>query len=239
MNKKQEAEKAMMNVRKAFRMLATYQQRMLSIADYIRNRSGIKSAGFYGAKRFSDPIHRCQQEEDYDAKLKIFPTMWAWDFLYGYFFEYYLGKHSMQTKSGNKEVSMSIIQISDDGYMRSNNEVKKREILSTYESAESSRSWIMICVGYDDGWYFVPQIMTKETVSATQWSELACQTTEYLIKQESDLYVNEIGVDGTPCFFFVKRFPMEEFFDNRNIDELLKRFGEQLCAESGIRLFDF
>ena len=93
-NDKQSTKDALANVRGAFRTLASYQQSMLSIVNYIKNRSGIQNARILGAKRFSNTIRTCRNiNEDYDANLNIFNDMWSWDFLYGYIFEYYLGTH--------------------------------------------------------------------------------------------------------------------------------------------------
>lgn len=235
----QEIKNALNNVRCAFRTLAQYQQGILSIVNYIKNRSGIKDARFYGAKRFSNPIGKCQLKEEYDAKLAIFPDMWSWDFLYGYLFEYYLGAHSLNTKHGDKDVSLSIIQVSDDGFIKSETEKRSRLDIDSFNQPEHSNNWIIICVGYGHGWYYIPQIMTNDAYSPTTWSELAVQTTQYIINSSSDTYVNRVGVNGENCFFLAKRFPMEDFFDAKSIDNLLIEFGEQLNQEEGIEIFRF
>ncbi|MDE6339017.1 MAG: hypothetical protein K2K97_04430 [Muribaculaceae bacterium] len=145
---------ALINVRGAFRTLAAYQKSMLSIVEYIKNRSGLKNARIYGAKRFSNPIRNCRLKEDYDANLNIFPDMWSWDFLYGYMFEHYLGTHILHTRNGEKHVSIAIFQVSDDGFITSQIENKKRTDLSCFNQPEYSNSWLLICIGYGDGWYY-------------------------------------------------------------------------------------
>ncbi len=238
-NDNQSIRNALTNVRGAFRTLASYQQSMLSIVNYIKNRSGIKNARIYGAKRFSNPIRKCQIKEDYDANLNVFSDMWSWDFLYGYMFEYYLGTHILSTKEGNKEVSVSIIQVSDDGFIRSQFENKKRTDLECFQSPEQSKSWVIICVGYGDGWYYVPEIMSKETYSPTSWAEVAFQTVNYVVNSSSDFYINRTGVDGNKCLFLAKRLPLDDFFDAKSIDKLLTALSIQLNQEAELDLFKF
>lgn len=235
----QSIKNALTNVRGAFRTLAYYQKSMLSIVNYIKNRSVIKDSRIYGAKRFSQPIGKCQLKEDYDARLNIFPDMWSWDFLYGYMFEYYLGTHELSTKEGNKEVSISIIQVSDDGFIISQTENKLRTDLEGFNSIERSNSWLIICIGYGYGWYYVPQIMSKETYSPTPWEEVAFQAVNYVVNSAEDTYVNRTGVDGSKCFFIAKRFPLESFFDARSIDNLLVEFNEQLMQEAGVEFVKY
>lgn len=240
MNQDQQSIKnALINVRGAFRTLASYQKSMLSIVYYIKNRSGIKDARIYGAKRFSNPIGKCQLKEDYDAKLSVFSDMWSWDFLYGYMFEYYLGTHPLTTKDGKKEVSISILQISDDGFIMSEIEDKRQIDLDTFNPPELSNSWLIICVGFGDGWYFVPQIMSKETFSQASWSEVAFQTANYLIKSTEDTYINRSGVDSNKCFFIAKKIPLDSFFDATSVDDILAEFSKQLKKEEGLELFKF
>ncbi|WP_304611457.1 hypothetical protein [Paramuribaculum intestinale] len=236
-NEKQSIKNALTNVRGAFRTLASYQQSMLSVVNYIKNRSGIQNARIYGAKRFSNPIRTCRQQEDYDANLNIFNDMWSWDFLYGYMFEYYLGKHTLATNDGEKEVSISIIQVSDDGYITSQFDNKKRDDLECFNSPGESNSWLIMCVGYGDGWYYIPQIMSRETYSLTPWAEVAFQAASYVINAQASTYINRQGVDGSECLFMAKTIPMESCFDAVNIDSVLAEFSNQLKQECGLELF--
>ena len=238
--KKQTIKNALTNVRGAFRTLASYQQSMLSVVNYIKNRSGIQNARIFGAKRFSAPIRTCRKsdfDKDYDANLNIFSDMWSWDFLYGYMFEYYLGTHKLATNDGEKEVSISIIQVSDDGYITSQIDNKNRVDLECYKGPEESNSWLILCVGYVYGWYYIPQVMTRETYSPTSWTELAFQTASYVINTPASTYVNRHGVDGSECLFIAKKIPMESFFDAVSIDSILAEYGDQLMQESGLELF--
>ena len=235
---KQTIRDALINVRGAFRTLAFYQKSMLSIVDYIKNRSGIKDARIYGAKRFSDRIRKCQLNEDYDANLNVRPNMWSWDFLYGYMFEYYLGKHNLPTNEGNQEVSVSILQISDDGFLTSKVENKKRPDINSFTPLEKSNSCLIICVGYGDGWYYVPQIMSKNSYSKTPWIDVALQTVNYIVDSSENTYINRHGIDENSCFFIAKKYPLELFFDKKNIDNILAELSNHLKQEAGLNLFN-
>ena len=239
-NEKQSIKKALTNVRGAFRTLASYQQSMLSVVNYIKNRSGIQNARIVGAKRFSDPIGTCRKsdfDKDYDANLKIFNDMWGWDFLYGYMFEYYLETHKLATNDGEKDVSISIIQVSDDGYITSQIDNKRRDDLECFNGPEESNSWLILCVGYGYGWYYIPQIMSRETYSPTSWTELAFQTASYVINAPSSTYINRQGVDGSECLFIAKKISMESLLDSNSLDCILAEFRNQLNQEAGLNLF--
>lgn len=237
-NDKQSIKNALANVRGAFRTLAYYQKSILSVVNYIKNRSGIQNARIYGAKRFSKTIRTCRQlKEDYDANLNIFNDMWSWDFLYGYMFEYYLGTHKLATNIGEKNVSISIIQISDDGYVTSKIDNKRREDLECFNSPEESNSWLILCVGYGDGWYYIPQIMAPDSYSSTPWREVAFQTASYVINTPSSTYINRQGVDGNKCLFIAKKISMESLFDSNSLDCILAEFSNQLNQEAGLNLF--
>jgi len=110
-----EVDAALTDVRKAYRLLYQYQKRVLDVVYYIREKYNMPE--FVGAKRFSDPIgktRRCKEEYE-TVDLKIFRDMWAWDFLYSYEFEYYLGCRN----TTNRQISISVLQISDSGFYES------------------------------------------------------------------------------------------------------------------------
>ena len=237
-NDKQSTKDALANVRGAFRTLASYQQSMLSIVNYLKNRSGIQNARILGAKRFSNTIRTCRNiNEGYDANLNIFNDMWSWDFLYGYIFEYYLGTHKLATNDGVKDVSISIIQVSDDGYITSQIDNKTRTDLEGFKNPNESNSWLIICVGYGYGWYYIPQEMSRETYSPTSWSELAVHTASYVINSQTSTYINRQGVDGSECLFIAKKISMESLFDSISINSSLAEFSNQLKQETGLNLF--
>lgn len=100
--------KALYNVRKAHRLLHDYQTRMLDLAYFIKTKLGMPN--FTGKKHFSNPISS-------QSDKNIWRDMWAWNFLYSYVFEYYLGVKNVN----NKKYAVSLIQYSDTGYFDSQN----------------------------------------------------------------------------------------------------------------------
>ena len=120
---KKEIDNIFVDVRNAFRLLSRFQERVLNIVNYIRNR-------------------RNSPDKDY-AKLNVYKDMSGLDFLYGHFFEYYFGTY---TKKGKPTIEMSIFQVSDDGYFISNEENKDMTDVSSYASSEISHSYIIFNV---------------------------------------------------------------------------------------------
>jgi len=95
---KKEIEGALIDVRKAHRLIYQYQRRVLDIVLYIREK--YKMPEFAGVRRFCAPIgSRSGMKNEYDEKLLRLPKdMWAWDYLYSYQFEFYLGLRSIEKK---------------------------------------------------------------------------------------------------------------------------------------------
>lgn len=104
--KVEEFNEALCDVRKAHRLIYSYQQRMLDLAYFIKSKLDFPL--FLAEKRFSSDIRKKR-----DGYLSVFNDMWAWDFLYSYMFEYYLG--DIELKNGDN-YALSIIQYSDTGY---------------------------------------------------------------------------------------------------------------------------
>lgn len=75
---------ALLDVRRAHRILYAYQKRMSDLAYFIKRKLDMPK--FRGFKHFSRPISKSS------GYLTIRHDMWAWDYLYSYLFEYYLGK---------------------------------------------------------------------------------------------------------------------------------------------------
>lgn len=131
MNK--EIDNAFIDVRNAFRLIYRYQSRVQSIIQYIREHTIFPAWGnhsVWGRRLFCNTIGklRTQGPDIGYADLDIYLDMWGWDFLYNYIFEYYFG----QTEAEGKTVDMSIIQVSDDGYYKSQALKPSPTDISTY-----------------------------------------------------------------------------------------------------------
>ena len=95
----EELKEALCDVRRAHRIIYSYQARMLDLIKFISaklNYTQIEGA----TKYFSNGIRKGRREF---APLQIFENMWAWDFIYPYLMEYYIGeKKEDEEKSHTK-----------------------------------------------------------------------------------------------------------------------------------------
>ena len=106
MEKIEELNNALCDVRKAHRIIHEYQQRMLDLIRVIAAKLDFNSC-YRGKKYFSNPLSIKR-----DGFLRIEDDMWAWDFIYSYVFEYDLGEIELDNGSS---VGLTIVQYSDTG----------------------------------------------------------------------------------------------------------------------------
>lgn len=209
-------EDKMIDVRSAFRQLYQYQRSVIGIVNYIREHTSFTR--MYGRKRFSQPIHNVQGSpmKSY-ANLNVFGGMWAWDFLYGYVFEYNFGKREID----GKKICMSVIQVSDDGSYCSQSPHPSRTQLSTYESIESSHSYLVFVVG---------TILWPKTNNNIDSEQLL----KDFIRGEKDetILKNEKG-----DLSVIKRYPMERFINQAETDKVMTDFGSRVKELFEIKLF--
>lgn len=133
---KEKFNQALCDVRKAHRLIYAYQHKMLDLTYFIKSKLDFPEYG--GNKLFSNTIEK--KRDSYD-NLKVFKDMWAWDFLYSYVFEYYLGKITGK----NTEIAMSIFQVSDTGYF-DNDIHDSRTRLATFAGETESVSKLILLV---------------------------------------------------------------------------------------------
>lgn len=148
--------KALYNVRKAHRLLHDYQTRMLDLAYFIKTKLDMPT--FTGKKHFSKTISS-------QSDKNIWRDMWAWDFLYSYVFEYYLGEKNVN----NKKYAISLIQYSDTGYFDSQNVI--RNLPDSFTAEEHCSSKLLIVLeeidkdgkwNWGDGSSIEPIVLNKE-----------------------------------------------------------------------------
>ena len=127
---------ALLDVRRAHRILYAYQRRMLDLVHFIQSKLDMPK--FRGFKHFSKPIYGRSIGH---TPLNIWPTMWAWDYLYSYLFEYYLGKK--ETGDKRHDYKLSLIQYSDTGYFdkeeEEEEEATRAETKKTFKPEEDPR----------------------------------------------------------------------------------------------------
>lgn len=124
--KPQDFKEALNDVRKAHRLIFEYQSRMLDTIQFIKKKLDFPE--YWGQKRFSSPILAYKSDG-----LKIHQSIWAWDFLYSYVFEYLIGEIEL----GNGDLCYaSIVQYSDTGYF-DKSDIDKSNTLAFEDSSDS------------------------------------------------------------------------------------------------------
>nr|WP_311471386.1 hypothetical protein [uncultured Porphyromonas sp.] len=209
--------KALLDVRRAHRILYAYQRRMSDLAYFIKCK--LDMPDFYGFKHFSNPIHGRRKGH---SRLKIWHDMWAWDYLYSYLFEYYLGEKEADDKQHNYK--LSLIQYSDTGYFDKDGQRRCR--ISEFGSEDESGSKLLFFLEYKpkdskwvwkDGSYMERIVLDKEFGRKEHTKTFRSTAT---------------GVKQILC-----SFPLERFINMEATLEVLREF-RSYCQEEGIHVFD-
>lgn len=96
-------DESLLKLRQALRLYFEFQQSMLNIALYVKNRLSFQ-ASMRGRPKYSEPVR-----DKYELSLGT----WAWDFLPGYCCEYYMGGRTFSAHP--YKAWFSLIQLLDDG----------------------------------------------------------------------------------------------------------------------------
>lgn len=214
------------NIRKAFRLLYQYQHCMQSLVEYVRSKYGFEDK-IVGYKRFSNPIRRTTYcNETYDANLEI-SGLWAWDYLYSYEFEYFMGLKNIKRKVNgicvDKTASMSIIQVSDTGFYLKENALATN--IDTFEKVEESKSILI----------FVCEITDNNTKSNWDCLGFLNDKIQKLSSCEDDSIWDQYG-DNPELGFFAKRYDIEDFCNQLSTDSKLKDFSDLFYNKTKVRL---
>ncbi len=208
--------KALLDVRRAHRILYAYQRRMSDLAYFIKCKLGMRE--FRGFKHFSNPIYGPSKGH---SRLSIWHDMWAWDYLYSYLFEYHLGEKEAGDKLHNYK--LSLIQYSDTGYF--DQDGQKRGRISEFGSEEESSSKLLFFLEYKpkdsewvwkDGSYMERIVLDKKVGSKEHTKEVR-------------------DIEGGKQILC--SFPLERFIDMEATLEVLREF-RSYCQEQGIHVFD-
>ena len=127
---------ALYNIRKAHRLIYSYEDCMIGLVKFISQKIGFGGQITSGKKLLSSPI----EGENYNEKLKLNKNeLAAWDFIYTYAFEYYIGRIDY---ADGRCYGLSVLQYTDTGFYesRSNN---KRDIDSFKAEKDSSSKLIL------------------------------------------------------------------------------------------------
>lgn len=192
----EELKQTLCNVRIAHRIIHDYQQRMLDLVKFIATKLDFSLCE--GHKYFSDDITKKRNQN-----LNIRENMWAWDFLYSYVFEYYLG--DMELDDGSS-IAMSIIQYSDTGYY--DNSDGDRQNLETFVKEEESISKLL----------FIIERVPKKKKWVWDIDKIV-ENKEYASKKHTKTVLNKNG-----CTQGLYSFPIERFIDEYSSIKALEEF---------------
>ena len=208
---------ALQDVRRAHRILYAYQRRMLDLVHFIQSK--LDMLEFRGIKHFSKPIYGRSIGH---TPLNIWPTMWAWDYLYSYLFEYYLGEKEAGDKLHNYK--LSLIQYSDTGYF--DQDGQKRGRISEFGSEEESSSKLLFFLEY------------KSKDSEWEWKDGSYMEGIVLDKKVgSKKHTKEVRSTATEGTQILCSFPLERFINMEATLKVLREF-RSYCQKQEIHVFD-
>lgn len=209
--------KALLDVRRAHRILYAYQRRMLDLVHFIQSKLDMPMEDLCGFKHFSRPIRQ------YKGYLRIWHDMWAWDYLYSYLFEYYLGEK--ETDNGGA-YALSLIQYSDTGYFdQEEKEEGTRLELEKFKPEEESSSKLLFFLEYkrkDSKW---------EWGNGTSLEKIVLDKKVGSKKHEKEVR----NIEGVTQILYP--VSLEEFINIETTLEVLREF-RSYCQEKGIHVFD-
>ncbi|MGL4986328.1 MAG: hypothetical protein ACRC5H_04220 [Treponemataceae bacterium] len=146
-------KKTLAEVRKAYRFLYSYQQRILDLIKYISGKFGLTYKGGY--PKFADPSPRCGRGS-LDTS--------AWDWLNLYFYDFHF------TADEKGTIHFSILLLNDTGYFEEKDKGINKENIKDFTSINESKSELIFIVGkniWQEVWkepeFFKKDMGTKET----------------------------------------------------------------------------
>lgn len=213
MENQEELKEALCDVRRAHRIIYSYQARMLDLINFIVAKLDLTR--IEGAtKFFSNDVRRGRK--DY-APLQIFNGMWAWDFVYPYLMEYYLGEY--EEVNGDSS-SISVIQYSDTGYFEKSD--NSRTDIDSFAPEEESISKLLF-------------IIEKKPKKIKNWVwdiEDIVMDKQYASKKHTSSVVDKKG-----CRQGIYSFPIERFIDEKSSVQALQEFLD-FCKDNDIVNWD-
>ncbi|MBF1456280.1 hypothetical protein [Prevotella pallens] len=196
----EELKEALCDVRRAHRIIYSYQARMLDLIKFISvklNYTRIEGA----TKYFSNDIRKGRSEF---APLQIFENMWAWDFIYPYLMEYYIGE---KKEENGDWIALSIIQYSDTGYFEM--EGASHTKIDSFASEENSASKLLFIIE-----------KKPQKVKNSVWDiKNIVMDKEYASKNFKFSVLNK-----NECRQGLYSFPIERFIDEKSSLQALQEF---------------
>lgn len=208
MEKVNELKRALCDVRKAHRLIYLYQARMLDLMRFISAKLDFGGRLQGGTKYYSNDIWKPKK----DSYLNMPDGMWAWDFLYSYVFEYYLGEMEMDNGAN---IAISIIQYSDTGFFEKTG--NSRRDIDSFATEEESGSKLL----------FIIEMVPKKKRWVWDIEDIV-NNKEFASMSHTKTVLQKKG-----CVQGLYSFPIERFIDEKSTLEALQEFVD-FCKESNI-----
>ena len=215
-NKVETLKEALVEVRKAHRLVESFQERMLSLVNFLAKRLDFHA--MEGVKHFSNPIYAYRGND----RLKVNPHNWAWDFVYPYLFEYYVG--DLQTPDGST-LYLSLIQYADTGYFENDNEDPTN--IDSFASPEESGSKLLFFMERR------PKGVKKDIWATYEYTKQYVLNKKYSSIHHKETVLEPLGPGKNQLILY--SVPLERFVDEHSSLAVLKEYLAFL-AKNGVVL---
>lgn len=213
-----EIKEALVDIRKAHRLLFEYQRRIMDVMYFVQDKLRFPS-NLTGNRLFFDPIRYVRSSYGQFNVHEI----WAWDFIYSYIFEFYLGSKTCKKEGRSFRCDLSVVEVSDTGYLESRELNKDFRETNSYLSPESASSVLIFMV------------QTKpEEVEENIWQDrfyVRCKVEEMFTDKKNEL-VEEKG----DIVFCAKKYYISDFFNQRNAETTVQEFIELVKRNTGVEM---
>lgn len=209
-NNLEEFEQALVDVRKAHRLIFKYQEKMLGLMNYIKSRLDFPE--FIGKKHFSNAIGA---KRSGSGMQRIWHNMWAWDFVYPYVYEYYLGTLRLE----KYDCQLSLIQYSDTGFFDQNNDEISRVDVEKFAPEEQSISKVLFILEAVPKNHKIWKWDTNEIISDKRYA--------------SSKHIRDV-LEQNNAKLVLYSFSLSHFIDENSTNRALSEFCAY-CEESGIQ----
>lgn len=161
-----------LEVRKAYRLLFDYQDRILNLMQYIETTYGIRH-------KKGKPLFSSRGSNRLDN--------WAWDWLYMYCYQFYYEHFNNET---NELIWLSVIIMNDTGYYEANSENKISELdVAKFKAVEDATTKIIFTASTVRKDYPIEEEATKSNKGVSEDKKLVykCYPLEKFFTETSTL----------------------------------------------------
>lgn len=149
--------------------------------------------------------------------LAVWDGMWAWDFIYSYMMEFYLG----EMKQKKHTYCMSIIEISDSGYFASRKKNRDKQNTETFAAIENSETLLLFIFGATN----------KKNSEWEFWDTDENNIKDWILSPKT--HFEDCCADRA---FLVMKVPMQKMITKENADNVISEFIDYVKEYSGIDL---